>query len=68
MVGIEGSPNLARDLHSHAVINKDINGLKAHLAAREKRINDAQKMANLEADVAQLKSSVEEILRILKGK
>jgi hypothetical protein len=67
-INIKGSPNLARDLNSFAVINKDEHAYKQHLAAKEKKKNDAARITKLENDVAGLKSSLDEILSILKGK
>lgn len=67
IINIEGSPNLVRDLHSHAVINKDTNALKAYHAAKDKKLKDAERINKLESEVKEIKSSVNEILQILKG-
>jgi hypothetical protein len=67
-VNIEGSPNLVRDMDSHAIINKDTSAYKQHMAAKAKKQKEAARVDKLAADVAHLKSSVDEILSILKGK
>ena len=65
-VNIEGSNTLVRDLHSHAVINKDTNGFKQHMASREKKKQEEADMNNLKNDVEELKATLAEILTILK--
>ena len=67
-IGIEGSPNLVRDVRSHAIINKDGNARKSILEQREKRKQAAQDLNDLKDDVKDLKATLATILEILEKK
>lgn len=63
-VGIETDTSLERDIHSGAVLNKDVDALQKHQASR-------QRIKILEQEIQELKTGMSQILTLLheiKGK
>jgi t-SNARE complex subunit (syntaxin) len=72
-VQIENS-NLVRDIHSKAVLNTDRRGLEEYLAKKEvakkqqqDQLETKQKLAELEKDMAEIKSLLRDIAELRKA-
>jgi glutamine synthetase len=72
-VQIENS-NLVRDIHSKAVLNTDSRGLEEYLTKKEvakkqqqDQLETKQKLAELEKDMAEIKSLLRDIAELRKA-
>jgi t-SNARE complex subunit (syntaxin) len=72
-VQIENS-NLVRDIHSKAVLNTDRRGLEEYLTKKEvakkqqqDQLETKQKLAELEKDMAEIKSLLRDIAELRKA-
>lgn len=61
-VQIEENRHLVRDTRSMAILNLDTDARARYRAQRQKILEDKQKIAKLENDVAELKSLVHQLL------
>jgi len=65
-VRIEDSLSLIRDIYNRAVINTNKDERAKILAARAKRIQDAQELEMLKKDVNDIKDAMSKILTLLE--
>lgn len=63
---VEGHPNLIRDLSTNAIINTDTIGSEQYLKSRERKLQEKQKLSNMESEIEDIKSSVNEIKTLLR--
>jgi|APGre2960657404_1045060.scaffolds.fasta_scaffold82000_2 hypothetical protein len=64
-VKVKDTPNLVRDMQNQAVLNSDLDGLKAYKLKREKQqeINSAvDDINNIKQDINELKTLMQRIL------
>jgi cell fate (sporulation/competence/biofilm development) regulator YmcA (YheA/YmcA/DUF963 family) len=64
-VKVKDTPNLIRDMQNQAVLNSDLDGLKAYKLKREKQqeINSAvDDINNIKQDINELKTLMQRIL------
>jgi hypothetical protein len=64
-VKVKDTPNLVRDMQNQAVLNSDLDGLKAYKLKREKQqeINSAvDDINNMKQDINELKTLMQRIL------
>lgn len=64
---VEGHPNLLRDLKTNAIINTDKISLDNYTIAKKKREHENKRIDNIENDLKELKSSIEELKNLLRG-
>jgi hypothetical protein len=64
---VEGHPNLLRDLKTNAIINTDIVSLDHYTIAKRKKEEEVKRIDNLENELSELKSSIDEIKQLLKA-
>lgn len=63
---VEGHPNLIRDLKSNAIINTDKIALDHYTIIKQKKEQELQRIDNIENDLNELKSSIDEIKQLLR--
>lgn len=63
---VEGHPNLIRDLNTNAIINTDESEFNNYDRLKRKKEEEKEKINNIEKEVSELKSSIEEIKHLLK--
>lgn len=64
---VEGHSNLIRDLETNAIINTDKFGSEQYSALKNKKNSEKLKIENLEKEVSDLKSSLDEIKILLRN-
>jgi len=64
---VEGHPNLIRDLSTNAIINTDSKASEQYLKTRDRKKEEQKKIYNIESDIEELKSSIDEIKILLKS-
>ena len=62
---VEWMDGFFRDIHSGAIVNKNNNEYESYVARREKIKSDKQKFDNLQNEVVNIKSDVDEIKSML---
>lgn len=62
---VEGHPYLIRDLSTNAIINTDSKSSLQYLKTRERKNEEQKKINNIESDIEELKSSINEIKQLL---
>lgn len=65
-VKVEGHPNLVRDLKSNAIINTDKISLDNYTIAKRKKEEEVKRIDNIENELIELKSSIDEIKQLLR--
>lgn len=65
-VKVEGHSNLVRDLKSNAIINTDKISLDNYTIAKRKKEEEVKRIDNIEDELIELKSSINEIKQLLK--
>jgi hypothetical protein len=63
---VEGHPNLVRDLKSNAIINTDKISLDNYTIAKRKKEEEVKRIDNIENELIELKSSIDEIKQLLR--
>jgi hypothetical protein len=63
---VEGHPNLLRDLSTNAIINTDTIKSQQYIKTKQRREKEQEKIANIENELSELKSSMEEIKSMLR--
>lgn len=63
---VEGHPNLIRDLSTNAIINTDSIKSQQYIKTKQRKKEEGEKLANIEEEIFQLKSSIEEIKSLLR--
>ena len=64
---VEGHPNLIRDLSTNEIINTDSKASEQYLKTRDRKKEEQKKIYNIESDIEELKSSIDEIKILLKS-
>ena len=64
---VEGHPNLIRDLSTNEIINTDSKASEQYLKTRHRKKEEQKKIYNIESDIEELKSSIDEIKILLKS-
>ena len=64
---VEGHPNLIRDLKTNAIINTDKTALDHYTIAKRKKEEEQKRIDNIENDLTELKSSIDEIKQLLRN-
>ena len=63
---VEGHPNLLRDLSTNAIINTDSISSDHYTMLKNRKISEKVRVDNLETELFELKSSINEIKCLLK--
>lgn len=63
---IEGHSNLKRDLKTNSIINTNMNNYEEYINRRKSKNEENQKIQNLESDVANIMSDLNEIKNMLR--
>jgi formiminotetrahydrofolate cyclodeaminase len=63
---VEGHPNLLRDLSTNAIVNTDSISSGHYTMLKNRKISEKTKIDNLESELCELKSSINEIKCLLK--
>ena len=64
--GVKGHSNLLRDPTTNAIINSNSSDHEKYVARRKAKIEESQQTQNIEQDLANLKSEMNEIKSLLK--
>lgn len=64
---VEGHPNLLRDLSTNAIVNTDTLSSEQYIKIRERKKQDSEKMSNMESEIEEIKSSINEIKQLLRN-
>ena len=64
---VEGHPNLIRDLNTNAIINTDQIALDHYTTAKRKKEEEVKRIDNIENDLNELKSTMDEIKQLLRN-
>ena len=63
---VEGHPNLLRDLSTNAIVNTDTIASEKYVKIRERKRQDQEKLSNMESEIEDIKSSINEIKHLLR--
>lgn len=63
---VDGHPNLLRDLSTNAIINTDSISSEQYIKTRERRKAETEKIARMESDIENIRSSIDEIKDLLR--
>lgn len=66
-VKVKENQKLVRDVASNAIVNMDNIEYTRYIEERDRRKNDVNKIGNLEQQITDLKSDIEEIKSLLRG-
>lgn len=64
---IEGSSNLLRDPNTNSIVNNNMSEYQEYIARRELKNKENEKIQNLEDDLANMKSDIQEIKSLLRS-
>jgi flagellar biosynthesis component FlhA len=64
---VEGHNNLLRDPHTNSIINTNMTEYQQYLARRNVKNDENQKLQNLEEDMSNMKSDLNEIKSLLRS-
>jgi len=64
---VEGHNNLLRDPHTNSIINTNMTEYQQYLARRNVKNDENQKLQNLEEDVTNMRSDLDEIKSLLRS-
>ena len=65
-IPVEGNSDLVRDPRTDSIINTNTNAYEQYISQRKKRKREKEKSLNIEEDLANLKSEMNEIKSLLK--
>ena len=65
-IPVEGNSDLVRDPRTDSIINTNTNAYEQYISQRKKRKLEKEKSLNIEEDLANLKSEMNEIKSLLK--
>jgi hypothetical protein len=63
---VKDNPNLFRDAHSNAIVNRDVRGYQDYIANRDRMKSQEQAMLNNSKEIENLKKDVSEIKDLLQ--
>ena len=64
--GVKGHADLLRDPHTNSIINSNDSDHAKYIARRNAKLEQSQQTENIEEDLANLKSEMNEIKSLLK--
>ena len=64
--GVEGHSDLLRDPNTNSILNHNDSDYRKYIARRNAKLEESQKTENIEQDLANLKSEMNEIKSLLK--
>ena len=64
--GVKGHADLLRDPHTNSIINSNDSDHAKYIARRNAKLEQSQQTENIEQDLANLKSQMNEIKSLLK--
>ena len=64
--GVKGHADLLRDPNTYSIINNNDTDYRKYMARRNAKLEESQKAENIEQDLANLKSEMNEIKSLLK--
>jgi len=65
-IPVEGNSDLVRDPRTDSIINTNTNAYEQYISQRKKRKREKEKSLNIEEDLANLKSEMNEIKSLLR--
>ena len=65
-IPVEGNSDLVRDPRTDSIINTNTNAYEQYISQRRKRKLEKEKSLNIETDLANLKSEMNEIKSLLR--
>ena len=65
-IPVEGNSDLVRDPRTDSIINTNTNAYEQYISQRKKRKLEKEKSLNIEKDLANLKSEMNEIKSLLR--
>lgn len=67
LVEIENNANLSRDIYSKAIINNNSEEYRRAVESKQKRFNTQKRLEDIETQMMEIKSTVSQMLVLLKG-
>ena len=64
---VEGFNHLKRDPRTNSIINTNMSEYQEYISKRNKKSEENQKVQNLEEDIANMKSDLDEIKNLLRS-
>lgn len=64
---VEGYPNLLRDLDTNAIINIDSKSASTYDRTVQRRKSQSEEIKMIKSDISDLKNTMEEIKKLLRG-
>ena len=64
--GVKGHADLLRDPHTNSIVNSNNSDYEKYVARRNAKLEQSQQTENIEEDLANLKSEMNEIKSLLK--
>lgn len=64
---VEGHNHLLRDSRTNSIINTNMTEYQEYISRRESKSEENQKVQNLEEDLANMKSDIDEIKNLLRS-
>ena len=65
-IRVKGSDNLIRDPKTNSIINTNMSEYNEYISRRDSKLQENQKVQNLESDVANMKEDLNEIKFLLR--
>lgn len=66
-IKVKGHDHLIRDPETNSIINTNMSKYKEYISRRDSKIEENQKVQNLESDVANMKDDLNEIKNLLRS-
>jgi uncharacterized FlaG/YvyC family protein len=66
-LSVEGHNHLKRDPRTNSIINTNMSEYQEYVSKRNKKSEENQKVQNLEEDLANMKSDINEIKNLLRS-
>lgn len=66
-MNIEGHNHLKRDPRTNSIVNTNMSEYQEYISKRDKKIEENQKIHNLEDDLANIKGDIDEIKNLLRS-
>jgi predicted transcriptional regulator len=66
-IKVKGHEHLIRDPKTNSIINTNMSEYKEYISRRDSKIEENQKVQNLESDVANMKDDLNEIKNLLRS-
>ena len=65
-IKVSGHDNLVRDSKTNSIINTNMSEYNEYISRRDSKLQENQKVQNLESDVANMKEDLDEIKFLLR--